>query len=175
MKIRAQIPRTLYLTGLTAVAFALGSSSIAAGPKAAAPERPYGGSCDAVVIRLTDPGVFPEILHVDLDCTFKHMGRVTGEAITTVYPTGELVGTKLPITLTSETTYEAANGHFLDQTFAGTGEVDVVTLEVTFEGTETLAGGTGRFANAVGVAHTDGSASFVTNQGFLTTKGTLAY
>jgi hypothetical protein len=127
------------------------------------------------VTRLTDPGVFPEVLHVELDCILEHMGRVLGVATTTVIPAGPPVGQTLPIVLTSITTYEAANGDLLDQTFYGTGEVNPVTLEVTFEGMETFAGGTGRFDDAVGVAHTVGNASFVTNTGFLITKGRLAY
>ena len=175
MRLPTQVRRTLGFFSLAAITLTVGSSAIAGGSNAAAPERPYGGSCSAVVTRLTEPGVFPEVLHVELDCTFKHMGRVAGEAITTVVPAGAPVGTVLPINLTSETTYEAANGDLLFQIFEGWGEVDVVTLEVVFEGTELLAGGTGRFINAIGLAHTEGSASFVTNQGFLTTKGRLAY
>jgi hypothetical protein len=81
----------------------------------------------------------------------------------------------LPIFLTSETTYEAANGDLLYQTFSGTGTVNTETLEVQFEGMELFEGGTGRFVDAVGFAHSVGSASFVTNTGFLTTEGRLAY
>lgn len=172
MKIHTQVLRIVCLTGAAAVAVAMASPSLAA---AAAPERPFGGSCNAVVTRLTDPGVFPEVLRVDLDCILQHLGRVVGEATTTVSPAGPPIRQTLPIVLTSVTTYEAANGDLLDQTFYGTGEVDTVTLEVTFEGMETFSGGTGRFVDAVGVAHTVGNASFVTNTGFLTTKGRLAY
>jgi hypothetical protein len=138
-------------------------------------ERPFGGSCNAVVTPLTEPGVFPEVLKVDLDCLLQHLGRTTAQATTTVVPAGPRVGSTLPISLTSETTYEAANGDRLYQKFAGTGQLDVDTLEVEFWGMETFEGGSGRFVNAVGFANTNGSASFVTNAGFLITRGRLAY
>lgn len=138
-------------------------------------ERPYGGSCNAVVTPLTEPGVFPEVLQVNLDCLLQHLGRTTAQATTTVVPIGPLVGLILPISLTSETTYEAANGDRLYQKFSGTGQLDVESLEVEFWGMETFEGGSGRFSNAVGFANTNGSASFVTNAGFLITRGRLAY
>lgn len=145
------------------------------GNQAATPERPFAGSCNATVTRLTEPGVFPEVLHVDLECLMEHLGQTIGKATTTVVPAGPPVGTTLPVYFTSETTYEAANGDILNQKFAGAGEVDLATLEVTFHGTETFVGGTGRFVDASGISYTAGTASFVTNTGFLTTKGTLAY
>jgi hypothetical protein len=128
-----------------------------------------------VVTPLTEPGVFPEVLQVELDCLLQHLGRTTGEATTTVVPAGPVVGTTLPISMTSTTTYEAANGDLLSQKFVGPGQIDVVTLEVEFQGMKTFEGGTGRFSDAVGFAHSVGSASFVTNVGFLITKGRLAY
>ena len=167
--------RISLLAGISVVALALGASPAAAGSKADVHERPYGGSCNAVVTPLTEPGVFPEVLQVELDCLLQHLGRTTGEATTTVVPAGPVVGTTLPISLTSTTTYEAANGDLLSQKFVGPGQIDVVTLEVEFQGMKRFEGGTGRFSDAVGFAHSVGSASFVTNVGFLITKGRLAY
>ena len=175
MMSQTQVSWILKLAGVAAVALALGPAPISAGSNADVRERPYGGSCNAAVTQLTEPGVFPEVLQVDLDCLLKHLGRATGAGTTTVVPAGAPVGSTLPIVLTSETTYEAANGDLLYQTFSGTGTVNTETLDVEFDGMEILAGGTGRFVDAVGFAHSVGSASFVTNTGFLTTTGRLAY
>jgi hypothetical protein len=168
----------LQLAGIVATTLVLAPLPGTGGSKPAkvvVQERPFGGSCNAVVTPLTNPGVFPEVLKVDLDCLLQHLGRTTAQATTTVVPAGPRVGSTLPISLTSETTYEAANGDRLYQKFAGTGQLDVDTLEVEFWGMETFEGGSGRFVNAVGFANTTGSASFVTNTGFLITRGRLAY
>ena len=170
MKIRTQIFRT---GCIAAVALAVGSSPIAA-KEPAAPERPYGGSCSAIVTVL-NPGVFPQELRIDLDCTLRHLGRTNGVAFQIVSIAGPLVGTILPVSIVNETTYRAANGDLLFQDFAGTGEIDLATGNVTFAGTETFAGGTGRFLNAIGTAEAEGTASIFTNLGFYTTLGTLGY
>lgn len=175
MKIRTQILRTGCIAALLAIALALPSPPIAAKGKVAAPVRPYGGSCSAVVTVLTSPGVFPQQLRIDLDCTLRHLGRTTGVAMQTVSLAGPPIGTILQVSILNETTYQAANGDLLFQDFAGSGEIDLATGDVTFEGTETFAGGTGRFVNAIGSAEAEGSASIFTNLGFYTTKGTLAY
>ena len=41
---------------------------------------------------LTEPGVFPEVLKVDLDCLLQHLGRTAAQATTTVVPVGPRVG-----------------------------------------------------------------------------------
>jgi hypothetical protein len=46
---------------------------------------------------------------------------------------------------------------------------------VTFSGTETFEGGTGRFAEATGSAAVVGTASLITNTGSYETSGTLTY
>lgn len=124
---------------------------------------------------MTAPGVFPQLLHIALDCALTHLGRTTGEALQIVTPAGPPVGSVLPVSIVNETTYQAANGDLLFQNFAGTAQIDLATGEVTFEGIETFAGGTGRFVNAVGMSELEGGASIFTNLGFYTTKGTFAY
>ena len=103
----------------------------------------------------------------------RHLGRTTGVAVQTVSTAGPPAGAILPLLIVNETKYEAANGDLLFQDFAGSGELNLTTGDVTFEGTETFAGGTGRFVNVVGIAEAEGRASIFTNLGFYTTKGTL--
>jgi hypothetical protein len=92
----------------------------------------------------------------------------------TVTPTGQS-GNVVTALIENNTTYTAANGDDLHQSFSGTALIDLVTGEVRFMGTETFDGGSGRFANAVGTSELEGGASIFTNVGFYTTNGRLAY
>ena len=63
---------------------------------------------------------------------------------------------------------------------AGATKVDPATAgsvkgTIAFEGIETYAGGTGRFADASGTSFLEGHASAVTLTGFYVTLGTLSY
>ena len=163
--------RSIALTRIVVVALALLSA-----PALAGPDRPYGGSCSAVVTPLTPPGVFPQELRIDLDCTLKHLGRTTGLILQTVtLDPDRPPGATLPILLAAEILYRAANGDTLLVSFDGRGEIDPVSGEVSFAGTETLDGGTGRFADATGSASLTGGASIFTNLGFYTTRGRISY
>ena len=73
------------------------------------------------------------------------------------------------------TTYQAANGDVLDQSFTGTALINLETGDVRYIGTETFDGGTGRLAQASGTSDLSGTASIITNTGFYTVKGRLAY
>lgn len=141
---------------------------------AAEPERPHAGTCSTVVTPLSPPGVFPQELRIDSDCTLTHLGRATGQTTQYVIPAGP-PGATIPLLITNSTVYRAANGDELNMWFSGTGQLDPLTGEVTFVGTETYMGGTGRFANATGSATTQGSASVVTNLGSFATQGRIAY
>lgn len=141
---------------------------------AAEPERPHRGTCSTVVTPLSAPGVFPQELLIDSDCRLTHLGRVSGQSTQYVVPAGP-PGATIPLLITNTTVYRAANGDQLNMSFLGTGQLDPTTGEVTFVGTETYQGGTGRFANATGSATTQGSASVFTNLGSFTTQGRLAY
>lgn len=141
---------------------------------AAEPERPHRGSCSTVVTPLSPPGVFPQELRIDSDCRLTHMGHASGQTTQYVVPAGP-PGATIPLLITNMTVYRAANGDQLQMSFIGTGQLDPVTGEVTFVGTETYHGGTGRFVNATGSATAQGSASVFTNVGSFTTKGRIAY
>jgi hypothetical protein len=77
--------------------------------------------------------------------------------------------------ITNSTEHRAANGDRLLMSFLGTGQLDPITGEVSFVGTETFQGGTGRFANASGSATVQGQASLATNRGSFTSAGRIAY
>jgi hypothetical protein len=164
-----------YILAVVATALVVASSSIAAQDKAATPVRPYGGSCSVAITPLTPPGVFPQVVQFNYDCILKHLGRTTAVAIQTNSLAGPPIGNVLIATSVNETTYEAANGDLLYATFAGSGEIDLATGNVAFDGIETFRGGTGRFVNANGTAAIEGIASIFTNVGFFTANGTLAY
>ena len=161
--------RRIVATSFALLAFSLGSVALAANP-----ERPYRGSCSTVVLPLTPPGVFPQELHIDSDCTVAHLGRTTGTAFQTVTPTGQS-GSVIALLIKNEGTYTAANGDQLKITFLGTGLLNVETGDVMFIGVETFNGGTGRFAKASGNSQLEGTASIFTNRGFFTSKGRISY
>lgn len=169
MSNRTCVMRRVAIAGAAVIVQALAPDVLAADP-----ERPYQGSCSTVVTPLTAPGVFPQELRIDLDCTLAHLGRATGVSMQTVVPisvTGPVVTTLIENT----TTYQAANGDVLDQSFTGTALINLETGDVRYIGTETFDGGTGRFAQASGTSDLSGTASIITNTGFYTVKGRLAY
>jgi hypothetical protein len=80
----------------------------------------------------------------------------------------------LTIPSASNTTiYTAANGDQLFVTWTGAGIVN--GPDITFSGTETITGGTGRFAGASGSTWVSGTASFATLTGQFTSVGTISY
>jgi hypothetical protein len=83
----------------------------------------------------------------------------------------------LPVTplLQNTSVLTAANGDQLRASFIGSGLLDLTTGEVTFIGVETYDGGTGRLAQATDSSDVQGSASIVTNRGFFTVNGQIAY
>jgi hypothetical protein len=163
--------RTRFTCVVSTVALMLGASLPAIGKT---PVRPYGGSCEAVVTVLTDPGVFPQELSIRLDCKLKHLGRTSGLILQTVTPTA-LSGSTVFANIENFTVYTAANGDTLESTQAGTGTIDLATGAVHFVLTETFTGGTGRFANASGSSDLEGDASIFTNIGFYTVVGQIQY
>lgn len=134
--------------------------------------RPAGGTCDTRIAFLPREDGQPDnvqVIRVDLDCNLRHLGRTTGVLIQRITSTG------LTNTLTASTVYTAANGDLLNADFVGAGGVDPVALEVTFSGTETYTGGTGRFAGATGSASLSGIVSLLSNTGNYSTTGSLSY
>jgi hypothetical protein len=163
------------ILAVVTMALVLASSPIAAKDKPAEPVRPYGGGCSVAITPLTLPGVFPQVVQFNYDCIFQHLGRTSAVAIQTNSLAGPPDGNVLFVTAVNETTYKSANGDLLFATFAGSGEIDLATGNVEFDGIETFTGGTGRFVNAEGTAGVEGLASIFTNVGFFTANGTLAY
>ena len=151
---------------------ALGFAAVAS---SAQPERPYSGSCATVVQVLTPANVFPQELRIELDCTLAHLGHTTGVAFQTVTPLGPPDGAILTTAIENATTYIAANGDMLDQSFVGTALINLETGNVRYIGTETFAGGTGRFIHATGTSELTGTASIFSGTGFYTVEGRIAY
>jgi len=137
-------------------------------------ERPYKGSCNTVVLPVTPPGVVPQELRIDTDCTLAHLGRTIGVAEQFVTPTGQS-GATVTLLIQNTSVLTAANGDQLQASFIGSGLLDLTTGEVTFIGVETYDGGTGRFVQATGSSTLQGDASIVTNRGFFTVNGRIAY
>ena len=63
----------------------------------------------------------------------------------TVTPTAQS-GAIVTTVIQNTTTYTAANGDVLEQSFIGTALINVETGDVRYMGTETFTGGTGGFA-----------------------------
>jgi hypothetical protein len=169
MRNRKHFTRPALTTGIAILALSLAAVAFAAGT-----ERPYGGSCSAVVTPLTDPGVFPQELRIDYDCTLTHLGRSTAVAMQVVTPIGQS-GAIVSTIIEAATIYKAANGDMLNVLLEGTALIDVQTGDVTFIAKETFDGGSGRFADATGSSVLQGTASIFTNLGSFTTRGRLAY
>lgn len=139
------------------------------------PDRTHAGSCTST-FTLLPPGVgqAPNVIRMTIDytCQLTHLGRTTGAVLQTVTFGQDGVGQ-----ITNTTTYTAANGDQLHATFAGTG-TPTSTGGFVLAGTETYAGGTGRFAAATGSARLDGAAHFTSAAGGVggfDVRGSLAY
>ena len=117
--------------------------------------RPAGGSCSTTV---TPAGFeFPYLtITIEGTCRLRHLGRASMHAIQIIDVTTGL--------FSNETAYVAANGDSLYTTFAGVPTSPPGALEITFTGTETFGGGTGRFAFASGSTSAQGSATLGPDQ-----------
>jgi hypothetical protein len=171
------MPRALTsFVAAIALAACTGSSVVdpeadAAPSFAVSPDRPAGGTCTYHSTLLPpEPGQPANVVrrHLDLVCQFLHMGRTIGSAdeTITVTATGPIV--------TGSVTYTAANGDQLFVSYNQTGTPPVNGV-VTFSGTETVIGGTGRFADASGSLAREGSFAIFTQTGEFETSGTLTY
>jgi hypothetical protein len=136
----------------------------AAAGRAADADRPMGGTCDTTFV-FTGPGP----LHIEGTCQFLHLGLTTVVAEQIVIPTGPTT-----VNIMNTAVYTAANGDELHSSFVGTGTIDQ-SGGVTFSGTETFSGGTGRFDGASGSMTDVGTASLVTGTGQLTGDGSIVY
>ena len=140
---------------------------------AATPERPFAGSCTFVSTVLPPaPGQPPNVVRIQQDevCHLTHLGLTT--AITEEILTFTATGATVVVTAT----YTAANGDQLFTIFNGTAGPPDQNGVVQFSGTETVTGGTGRFADASGSFSVVGSVTPATLTGeheFV--SGTLSY
>jgi hypothetical protein len=114
----------------------------------AAPQRPIEGHCEAETVEVVpiSPGVIRRTSFGT--CQLSHLGRTRLRSVAdTNLVTLEQVG---------EHTYTAANGDLLYGTSAGTATLTPPST-LHFTGVTTISGGTGRFANAVGVMQVEGT------------------
>ena len=169
MLLRKYCARLVSIVSIVVWALSISQTAVAA-----IPERPYGGSCSTVITPLTAPGVFPQELRIDYDCTLMHLGHTTAVAMQVVTPISQS-GVLVTALIENTTVYTAANGDTLNVSAAGTALINVQSGEVRFIGTETFEGGSGRFAGATGGADLAGTASIFTNVGLFTTKGLITY
>jgi hypothetical protein len=134
--------------------------------------RPLSGRCTTVVTRLVPPPI--EVQRIEYTCRISHLGLTHGVVTQTVdVATGSL---------SSSGVFVAANEDQLSSNFTGHATlsfVDPTDATVTFEGTEEFLPGTGRFADASGMARLVGSAKanliVGSGTGEFTLEGTLTY
>ena len=129
-------------------------------------ERPWGGRCEFSAERLA-----PTLIRITGTCQLAHLGRTEYVNLQTIVPG--------PVTqFTNSTTYTAANGDVLSTTAVGTATPADGASRLILAATETVQGGTGRFADASGEAALAG-ATFLTGPaartGFYELTGTIAY
>lgn len=128
-------------------------------------ERPWLGECDV------DAEFISEFtLRIVGSCQLAHIGRATLLAYQTITP-GEL-----GISYTNTAIYTAPDGDELHTTNIGVAVPNSTGLSLS--GTETAAGGTGRFANATGAAQLTGAIRFTsstTTQGSYQLDGRLSF
>ena len=154
-------------------------------------ERPFKGDCQTTVAPVDPanagvcevfaqaPSAFAEI---NGTCQLTHLGRSTTHTVQQLLfaldPQGQPVlvnGQPIIAALRNCATFTAANGDTLRHTTAGTVAPGAAPGTVTFSGELVFTGGSGRFADAAGVATFEGDASLSTNTGRLAIDGRLTY
>lgn len=133
--------------------------------------RPAGGGCGSTFEFLPPAEGQPanvQVVRIILNCNLRHLGLTSGVAIQTITFTGPTTNL-----ISSTTVYTAANGDELHAAFSGAGTLTYPS--VTFGGTETYVGGTGRFEGATGSSTLEGSASLASLSGLYQTAGSLTF
>ena len=145
----------------------------AARSHAASPSRPAGGTCTMVgrMILPPLPGQPANVTRRQTEwvCQLKHLGRTT----LTNIDAGAVGATGT--TLTGTAVLTAANGDQLFTTASGTATFPDANGIVTFRGTDTVTGGTGRFAGASGSLTRTARVSVRVLNGTYEFDGTLSY
>jgi hypothetical protein len=153
--------------------------SLARGGKSEA-TRPLTGRCDTevTIVSIAPDGRLD--LNIEYTCQLSHLGRTHNSVVQSVIPTGPPAGVLLPGIVNNTGAYVAANGDRVNSSFTGTSVTNLADFTAVFEGTETfLPGGTGRFTNASGTAHIQGTAALDPATGTGTAQfvieGTITY
>jgi hypothetical protein len=161
------------LLGPDATGGAASRAVSAASARAASPSRPVSGTCTLLSVTPLPPAPGQPATvtrrHVEWLCQLEHLGRSTAsvEETGTFTASGPLIAAVI--------TYTAANGDQLVTTFNGTATFPDPNGIVTVTGSETVTGGTGRFAGASGSMLRTASVSVVSLSGRYETHGTLSY
>jgi hypothetical protein len=138
--------------------------------RAAAPSRPAGGTCTMVgrMILPPLPGQPANVTRRQTEwvCQLKHLGRTTLTNIDAGAAGSTVAGTAV---------FTAANGDQLFTTVTGTATFPDANGIVTFRGTDTVTGGTGRFAGASGSLTRTARVSVLVLSGTYEFDGTLSY
>jgi hypothetical protein len=142
--------------------------------------HPLKGRCDTDVTILSIAPDGRLDLSIEYTCRISHLGLTHNTVLQSVIPAGPPEGVLLPAIVNNTGTYVAANGDRVNSSFTGTGVTNLATFTAVFEGTETfLPGGSGRFANASGTAHIEGTAALDpatgTGTAQFTLEGTITY
>lgn len=128
--------------------------------------RPFSGTCEITSTQVL--GFNPPILDQlsTAVCTATHLGRID---LRNVQQINVATGVQ-----TGNATYTTANGDLVYASSAGAATPTGATT-ISFTGQATIAGGTGRFAQATGQLHVAGTADNATGTGSFTYDGWIAY
>ena len=129
--------------------------------------RPISGQCQLKTLSTTPAPAPPVFRQVAVGtCTLSHLGRSTVDFI-------QIVNFGARTQRSQKLTYTAANGDVLEASSVGTSTP--TPTGVSFSSTITFNGGTGRFVNATGQAHADGTANVVAGTSRYTLDGSILY
>jgi hypothetical protein len=124
-------------------------------------ELPFEGSWDTTV---TPPDPNTGVFQIYVVGRANYLGYNTGSGPSSVGPTGIQTGT---------TTYVAANGDQLFMEYTGPATPPDAEGNLSFSGTYTFVGGTGRFEDAGGTGTYAGTANLFAGVGQVSQTGTL--
>jgi hypothetical protein len=177
--------RSLPLSAATVIVLAACSSvdqvtapSLARGGSSEVTRR-IKGECDTEVTILSIGPDGSLDLRIEYTCHLSHLGLTHNTVLQSVVPSGPPVNGLLPSIVNNTGAYVAANGDRVNSSFTGSGVTNLADFTAVFEGTEHFLGGTGRFADASGEAHIEGTAvldpTTGTGTAHFTIEGTITY
>jgi hypothetical protein len=153
--------------------------------------RPLQGECQTTFLPIEVPAagtcpVFEPVpsafIAISGDCVLTHLGRSTTSAtqqlIFALDTNGQPIligGQPLVTRLVNCGVFVAANGDELRHTTAAVVQPGATPGTVTFQGSLSFNGGTGRFVTSTGTANLTGAASVTTSTGNFSLDGNLTY